>query len=429
MSKKGNKAFYQWDQYSDQPYTIQDKQYKKSVRLRAIPAFLRMLLVNLLVMPFVAFKYLFSRQYSLPVHSNNMIGLCVNEDKSPEETFALVEDLGVTSLSVRIPMSDIKNLQKYYDFISNFTTQDLLIVILQDREHIEDSVLCEQSFLEIFNKFKGLVNKFQIGNAINRTKWGFDSVDQYLDFYEIAYRVNQENKFSLTLFGSSVIDFEVYAIVRSLFNFSRLSYDGLSSLLYVDRRGAPENSQLSFDLVKKILLIKCIAALSPKVSKRLIISETNWVIEHTEPYAPALDDVWVNEEKYANYLCRYYLLAMCSGSVETIYWHQLIAPGYGLIDNRNKGNVKRKAYYSLKALIKFFSDVSIQSINVKGDYYRVDAVDKQKGRVSALWMRVGVSIIDIPSGFRAYNAIGKVLPLGKQIEISESVIYLCNKYS
>lgn len=417
---------YKWDKYSDQPYSIQDRNYKKKIRRRAIPAFLKMLVVNLLLMPFVSLKYFFSSAYALPVSTKNMIGLCINEDKMPKLTLDQVKDLGVTSLSVRIPLADVANLQKYYDFIAQFTAYDLMIVILQDRKHIEDSVLCEESFLEIFKMFKPLCKKFQIGNAINRTKWGFDSVDEYLAFYKIAFELNQNQALGLSLFGSSVIDFEIYAIVRSLFNFYTLSYDGLASLLYVDRRGAPENQQINFDLVKKILLIKCIAALSPKVGKRLVISETNWVIEHTEPYAPALDDVWVSEDAQASYLCRYYLLAMSTGGVETIYWHQLFSPGYGLIDNRDGNITLRKSYFYFKTLIRFFAEVSIQSIEVKGDFYCVNARNKNAKQVSALWMRKGLVTRDLPAGYRAYDALGVALS-GPKIEVNESVVYLCHE--
>jgi hypothetical protein len=414
---------YKWDSFSDQPYTIEDKQYKKKVRQRALLASLKMLFVNLLVMPFVSLRYLFFRTYSLPVSTSNMIGLCVNVDKSPESTLALVEDLHVQSLSIRILLSDIENLQNYYDFIVKFSSYDLLIVIIQDREHIQNKDLCQKSFRQIFKMFKPLCQKFQIGNAINRTKWGFDSVDEYLAFYEIAFVLNKEENFGLDLFGSSVIDFEFYATVRALFNFKHLSYSGLSSLLYVDRRGAPENRQFIFDLPNKILLLNCIAALSPKVGRRHIISETNWPIEHTEPYAPALDDVWVSEQRYADYLCRYYLLAMSAGSVETIYWHQLIAPGYGLIDNRDGQLVKRKAYSAFKTLINFFSDVSIQSIDIVGQRYCVNATDPDGGIISAIWLREGTSIEEVPTEVKVYDAVGEAV-FEKKMELTESITYL-----
>jgi len=37
--------------------------------------------------------------------------------------------------------------------------------------------------------------------------------------------------------------------------------------------------------------------------------------------------------------------------VSKLYWHQLVAPGYGLVDNRDKAIRKTPAFYKFKQLI------------------------------------------------------------------------------
>ena len=68
---------------------------------------------------------------------------------------------------------------------------------------------------------------------------------------------------------------------------------------------------------------------------RSYYAETNWPITGTAPYAPTSETECVSEEEYADFMVRYHLLAFASQHASSVYWHQLIAPGYGLIDNRD----------------------------------------------------------------------------------------------
>ena len=130
-----------------------------------------------------------------------------------------------------------------------------------------------------------------------------------------------------------------------------LQFDAVSSLLYVDRRGAPENRQLGFDTVDKVLLLKAIAETSRNCpSGRSVITEVNWPLREG-PHSPAGRDVAVDEELQADYLVRYFLLALTTGAVEAAYWWQLIARGYGLIDPGSHGLRRRRpSYVALRQL-------------------------------------------------------------------------------
>ena len=78
-----------------------------------------------------------------------------------------------------------------------------------------------------------------------------------------------------------------------------LRFDGLASLLYVDRRGAPENRQLGFDTEGKVRLLAAIAGTARRVAApRQWISEVNWPLREG-PHSPAGKSVAVDEEAQA----------------------------------------------------------------------------------------------------------------------------------
>jgi hypothetical protein len=52
--------------------------------------------------------------------------------------------------------------------------------------------------------------------------------------------------------------------------------------------------------------------------------------------------------------------------VERVYWHQLIAPGYGLIDNRN-GIKKYPAFQAYKTMVALLQDAQLVSFNFDND--------------------------------------------------------------
>jgi hypothetical protein len=158
---------------------------------------------------------------------------------------------------------------------------------------------------------------------------------------------------SLKLLGPSVIDFEYHFTCRALFNKFNIQFDRLSALLYVDRMGAPENKQYGvFDAGFKMRLLRSLADMSPKVrNKGIYLTEVNWPLSGTAPYAPTSEQECVSEEDYATYMRSYLATAAQSGCIERVYWHQLIAAGYGLIDNRDGNLRKTKAFSVLRQIL------------------------------------------------------------------------------
>ena len=339
-----------WDKYSDQPYPIKDKVYKKKMRKRHMWDYIPLFFTNILFFPLsILLMPVFKGK---KVVKESFYGMGVDLDKG-EIQKKLIEELGVKHLLVRMPLWEMHRVEEYVKFARSFgEDKKILLNILQDREHIDDEVLLQKDIEIIFEHFSSFVNEYQIGNAINRTKWGFFSMKEYLKWYEVIQKIRDEKYPDLKLIGSSVIDFEYHYTIRTLFNFFSIKYDKFSSLLYVDRRGAPDNTQMGiFNTKKKISMLYSLVKLSPKTSDEIYITEVNWPLSNTVPYAPTSEVECVSEEEYAKFMLEYLYTAKVSGKIQRVYWHQLIAAGYGLVDDRGDELRKTEAFEKFRRVI------------------------------------------------------------------------------
>jgi len=340
-----------WDRYSDQPYPLRDKAYKRKMRRKHGWSMLPLLAVNLTVMPLALMAMPFLKR-KREEEDLDFYGMGVTLDKGDAQ-YALVEELGVKHLLIRMPLWEMDRVDEYVAFAKGFGKQQILLNILQDREHIEDHQLLERDMRTIFEKFGSFVHEYQIGNAVNRTKWGFFSMDEYLKWYGRIQALRDAQYPELKMIGSSVIDFEYHYTARTLFNRYKVYYDRFSALLYVDRRGTPKNTQYGFfDTRRKINLLYSLVRLSPKSSDTIYITEVNWPLQARAPYAPTSERECVSEETYAAYMEAYHDIARKSGKIARVYWHQLIAPGYGLVDDRGGKIRKMPAFERYKRMIE-----------------------------------------------------------------------------
>ncbi len=360
------KAPFRWDNNSDQPAQLKDRAYKKMMRkkesaslFKTVFTALVMLPLSLVSMPFVKRK---------EINSNEFFSMGVDFERESEQSIALLEELGVGSIRLRFKLWEMEKLEALKSFVVKNSDKKILLTILQDREHIEDLELLEKNLSTLFASLHQNVTLFEIGSTINRAKWGFFSVDEYSRFYQVAYDLKVSHYPDIALIGSGVIDFEYHFTAHTLFNFYNYRYDGVAALLYVDRRGAPENTQLGFSLVDKIAWLSSMVWLSPKTEQKLYITETNWPLSNTAPYAPTSEYECISEAEYADFMVRYYLLTFASQQVDSVAWHQLIAPGYGLVDNR-EGLHKRPAFYAYKFLFKNLKSAQFLRLDIKRGYY------------------------------------------------------------
>ncbi len=346
------KAPFHWDKYSDQPYILKDKVYKKAKRKENLFDYIKLLLINIFMFPVAMLTMNLFKKKQNTNNSLNFYGIGVNLDKGDVQV-ELVEELGINNLLIRIPLSDIQNINSYYLFTKKFSDKKIVLNILQDREHIEDMQLLKKDITTIFETFKDITNEFQIGNAINRTKWGFFSIGEYLKFYTTIQTIRNEKYKDIELIGPSIIDFEYHYTIRALFNLYNIKFDKLSSLLYVDRRGSPFNTQIGiFNTTNKINMLYALTKLSSKTSDDIYITEVNWPLSNTAPYSPTSQKECVDEETYSKYMIEYFECAKNTGKISKVFWHQLFAPGYGLVDNRDGKIRKTEAFYKFKELIK-----------------------------------------------------------------------------
>jgi len=348
-------APFVWDYHSDQPHIL-PRSLKKRLRQGHGWDYAKLIATNIRYLPYLFLKFLIQQlrpsASTPPPKSVNFYGLCVNLDKG-EAQYSLVEELGVKSLQIRLFLNEMERIDEYLAFARGFGEgKEILITIIQDREHIENHTLLAQDIATIFEKFQTITDEFMIGNAINRIKWGFISMEEYLEFYRVIQAVRDQQFPQLKLIGSSVIDFEYHFTIRTLFHGYPLHYDKVASLLYVDRRGTPRATQMGiFDLKRKIDFLYTLVAHSKKCDNHIYITEANWPLTGTAPYAPTSEKECVSEAMYDQYMREYFEIAHQSGKIERVYWHQLIASGYGLVDARGGELRKRQAFYHFKELI------------------------------------------------------------------------------
>lgn len=437
---------YPWDHHSDQPHVIRDRKIKR--RLYRLGAFgsIKTLLVSLIALPVAWVVKQLSRQVAYPVTASR-IGLCINvESGLPEKPCVtnaqltdMADELAVEHVLIRIPLAKAGELEPYMELAGGLAGRKLLFDILQDRQHIENSVLLEQDLRRIFSTFGQSGSVFKIGNAVNRKKWAFTSQDEYFRFFRTAQSLRDREFPNLELLGGGIIDFELPNFARSVLHCTGTQYDGVAALLYVDRRGAPENRQLGENLQGKIAWFRALMKLSRKTGQSLYLTETNWPLVNTEPFAPAVGDCMVDEHRQAAYLVRYYLLAMVTGQVEAIYWHQLVAPGYGLVDNRGKEVRKRRAYYAFKTLNQLFNRANIINFTKEDSLWIVVARQNER-KITAIWTNDIVRSFSIdalqvlsassaPETIEIMDLTGQVLKSDSTLTVSGDVTYFIQKAS
>jgi hypothetical protein len=224
---------------------------------------------------------------------------------------------------------------------------DVVLALLQRRADVLDPGSWRAFLEEAFGRFARHVSAFEIGHAWNRTKWGVWDHREYLSLAESAFELAP--RFGAKLAGPAVIDFEFHLYPVTL---PRLPFDAVTSLLYVDRMGAPENGQFGWTAAKKLALLKAVVDTTarPGAGRSLWITEVNWPLAGTGAFSPAAGKPNVGEDEQADFLVRYYVPCLASGHAERVYWWQLVAPGYGLVDDRESPWRRRPAFRAFAEL-------------------------------------------------------------------------------
>lgn len=353
-----------WDEKSAQPMIVPGRQEKHAYRnwgymfsmlwqgLRQAPSILK------------TYKQLLGESFSKPVAMNSRIGIALHPKADYVATeLALLEELGNPPVLVRICHHETReDWARAFALIDQLHARgiEVMLAILQDRQALLQPDSWQDFLSQVFAACADKVTYIEITHATNRLKWGVWSSDEFAQLMQPAYALAARYP-KVKLAGPACIDFEYLPVIAALNTVPKTQpLAALSHLLYVDRRGAPENFQGKYSTLEKAALLKAVARTSSGVSDNIIVSEVNWPVKHTGIYSPIgcpyetpkwrREEPGESDEDYANYLVRYYLLCLCSGHVEQVFWWRLSAHGYGLVDDLNDF-AKRPAFFALKQLL------------------------------------------------------------------------------
>jgi len=345
------KDSFRWNPYADQPHNVAPKSERLKQHLKYLDSYAHLLISNLAKLGpgLKQYRRLRKKMYQDAVEIDDPFALCFTPAKGlNKEIYSCFHELDIKQGLFRIPSWEVHKLPLYEQALDFFLSKGIQITIalLQQRADVLDMEKWSYFLEAVFSRFQKKCLRFEIGHAWNRTKWGIWDYREYLKLVEPA--VSLAEKYGVRTLGPAVIDFEFHLYPAVL---KAVPFDIISSLLYVDRVGAPENTQFGWDLSKKIALLRAAVNVCSDPDKELWITEFNWPLIGTGKYSPASGKPNVSEREQADYLVRYYLLGSASGYVQKIFWWQLVAPGYGLIDNRENQWRKRPSYFAFKTLI------------------------------------------------------------------------------
>ncbi|MEO8502977.1 MAG: lipopolysaccharide kinase InaA family protein [Acidobacteriota bacterium] len=418
-----------WDALSDQPHQHASRWQKLGVRVADLPAHAQALANAGFVAPRIWRRYraLKRQLYSQPVGFDGL-GVCVRPwPANPEALLQALDDLGARKVLLRLhPWEADHSSEEDLARTLHGRGYELAFALPQNRDLVRDPARWRRSVEELAERFIPFGKHFQIGQAINRSKWGVWTLREYAALAASAAEVLRRYP-GVEILGPGVIDFEYHQTAAAL-NLGGAGYrfDAVSALLYVDRRGAPENRQMTLDTVDKVVLLQAIAETAKNSAGRTWITEVNWPLWEG-PHSPAGRSVSVDEETQANYLVRYYLEALGTGCVERVYWWQVVARGYGLIAPETGGLRRRPAYRALATLVKMLSGSSfLGPLPSPAGTWMYRFRDSAGGELLVCWCLEGRTPVDLPGSVTAtIDRDGTPFDRGgARLQLSPSPIYL-----
>jgi hypothetical protein len=343
---------FSWNEFADQPHNVAPRRDRLRYHLRHAGSYFSMIARDLAVAAPALKRY---RAYMKAMHRRPVeIGSpfavsCSHAPGRDDEVVQALKSAGIRRTLVRVPSWERDDLARHASFVELLHREglDVAIALLQRRDDVLNPADWEGFLADTFSMLSSAASHFEVGHAWNRTKWGVWDWREYMSLAQPALALAP--KHGVKLVGPAVIDFEFHLYPPTL---AKLPFDKISSLLYVDRSGAPESAQFGWTMAKKLALWKAVVDRSLPSPRDCWITEFNWPLEGTGKYSPAPGKPSVTEEVQANYLVRYFVIGAASGIVERMYWWQLAAPGYGLIDSRESDWRRRPGYFALRTLVR-----------------------------------------------------------------------------
>ena len=106
---------------------------------------------------------------------------------------------------------------------------------------------------------------------------------------------------------------------------------------------------------------------------------------------------------------------------------QLVAPGYGLIDNRGGVVRKRPAFHGFATLCRLFNGARIERFSRQDELGPFRLAARKDGReILALWCNGREATVAMPARKQTIDIAGRALTVAEEepIRVGESVIYL-----
>jgi len=357
---------FEWNPYADQPHNVAPKSARRQHHLRHAGSYLEIAARNLgRGFPIIRrYARTWRAMYAAPVTLHAPFACAVSEaGPRNDDAIALLRETGAHSTLVRVPSWERDDLGRHERFIRALREAgfEVTVALLQRRDDVLDPVGWRAFLEEACARFAGLAPALEVGHAWNRTKWGVWDHREYLRLAEPAFDLAPRH--GLKLIGPAVIDFEFHLYPVTL---PKLHFDTVTSLLYVDRMGAPENAQFGWTAARKLALLRAVVdACRPGPRADLWITEVNWPLAGTGPWSPAAGRPNVSEEEQADFLVRYYVLVLASGMADKVFWWQLVAPGYGLVDSRETPWRRRPSFAAFRTLVSRLDGATF--VEARGD--------------------------------------------------------------
>jgi hypothetical protein len=346
---------FRWDDRHHQPHTDLSTWEKFWASRSDAAQFLRLLGRNLHQLgPVVrCYRALLGAAPTPHLVADDEFGIAISPARATWDRYLeRVRDLRVGALLIRIPSWDPDPVFELRGELARLHGDgvSLTFTLLQDRSVVKEPARWRAFVREAASRFAELSPTFQVGHAINRKKWGVWHPDEYVRLLEATAEARDEFP-SCRWIGPPVIDFEYYFTTNYLVGRRPFDFDGIAALLYVDRRGSPDARQYRhFDLRRKILLLRAVVQASPHADVPIHLTEFNWPLKGSGKHSPAGAHVQTDEAGQARYLALYYLTAAATGQVASVFWWQLVARGYGLLDDDGPWTA-RPAYRALRTLL------------------------------------------------------------------------------
>jgi hypothetical protein len=135
----------------------------------------------------------------------------------------------------------------------------------------------------------------------------------------------------------------------------------------------------------------------------------------------------VDEETQADHLVRYYLLTLGTGLVERVFWWQVVARGYGLVDPADPASPRRRpSFFALQTLIRELDGARLEEVLPAPPPTRLYRFRRGNDEIVVGWSTAGMVKVILPRPVvRVIGRDGEELPGtgGSEVELGPSPHY------